>query len=122
MTQNQNSPTYMFVFRNPPCAVEPTPEQMQENFQKWMSWIAGMKTQGQYLGGQPLEDLGKVLRGPRGGSVTDGPFAEAKEIVSGYMLIKADSFEHAAIIAKDCPVYENAGSVEVRQIMPIPMP
>lgn len=122
MTQNQNSPTYMFVFRNPPCTVEPTPEQMQQNFQKWMSWIAGMKAKDQYLGGQPLEEIGKVLRSPRGGSVTDGPFAEAKEIVSGYMLIKADSFEHAATIAKDCPVYDNAGSVEVRQIMPIPMP
>lgn len=125
MTQNQKPPTYMFVIRNPgasACPTEPTPEQMQQSFEKWMSWIAGMKSKSQYLAGDPLEEVGRVLRGPRGGSVTDGPFAEAKEVVSGYMLIKADSLGHAATIAKDCPIYdETGGSVEIRQIRLIPM-
>lgn len=111
----------MFVFRNAADLPEPTPEQMQQSFEKWMSWIAGMKAQGQYLAGEPLEEHGKVLRGPRGTKVTDGPFVEAKEIVAGYMLIKADSFEHASAIARDCPGFETGGSVEVRQIMPIPV-
>ncbi len=115
------TPTYMFVFRNPHGMDDCSPEEMQQLFQKWMTWIAGMKAKGQYLAGDPLEDTpAKVLRGPRGANVTDGPFAEAKEIVGGYMLIAAKSFADAVRISKGCPGYARDGSVEVRQLMPIP--
>jgi hypothetical protein len=116
---SQKAPNYLFVFRNQADLPDPSPEQMQQIFQKWMSWIQSMKEKGQYLGGDPLEDHGKVLRGPRGGKVIDGPFAEAKEVVAGYMLIAARDFAHATEIAKDCPGLDNGGTVEVRQIMPI---
>src|SRR4051812_43052815 len=115
------APVYLFVFRNPADMPDPTPEQMQQIFQKWMTWIAGMRAKGQYIAGDPLEDNpAKVLRGPRGGKVTDGPFAEAKEVVAGYMLIKATSFDDAVAISKDCPSLEYGGTVEVRQVMPVP--
>lgn len=116
----KTSPTYLFVFRSPADLPDPTPEQMQQSFQKWMGWIQGMKTRGQYIAGEPLEDVGKVLRGPRGKHVTDGPFAEAKEVVGGYMLIAAKSFAAAVKISKGCPGFAVGGSVEVRQIMPMP--
>jgi hypothetical protein len=116
------TPTYMFLFRNPADMPEASPEQMQQNFQKWMTWIQAMKAKGQYVAGEPLEDdPAKVLRGPRGAKVTDGPFAEAKEVVAGYMLIAAKNFAEAVKIAKDCPGYALGGTVEVRQIMPIPV-
>lgn len=114
------SPTYMFVFRGSGMS-EGSPEQMQAMFEKWMHWIQSMKSQGQYLAGDPLEDApAKVLRGPRGKTVTDGPYVEAKEIVGGYMLIKANSFDEAVAIAHDCPAFERGGNVEIRQLMPIP--
>lgn len=120
MSQNA-SPTYMFVFRSPADLADPSPEEMQQIYEKWMSWIRDMKAKDQYLAGDPLEDAGRVLRGPRGGQVTDGPFAEAKEVVAGYMLIKARTLEHAAEIARDCPGYARGGTVEVREVMPVHM-
>lgn len=114
--------TYMFVFRSPADLPDASPAEMQQNFQKWMTWIQNLKARGQYLAGEPLEDgPARLLRGPRGGKVTDGPFVEAKEIVCGYMLIAAASFDDAAAIAQDCPIYNRAGSTEVRQIIAIPV-
>jgi hypothetical protein len=48
--------------------------------------------------------------------ITDGPFAEGKEVVGGYFIVRAESLNQAAEIAKDCPIFESGGSVEVRSI------
>ena len=69
---------------------------------------------------QPLEAEGKVVKG-RGRAVTDGPFAEAKDLVGGYTLIEADSLAHAAQLASGCPILEFDGSVEIRPIMKMDM-
>ena len=47
----------------------------------------------------------------------DGPYAEAKEVIAGWLLIEADSLDEAVKIAADCPNVE-FGSVEVRQTVP----
>jgi len=112
----------MFVFRNSAAMGNMTPEEMQQSFQKWMAWIKTMKAKGQYLAGEPLEDEpAKVVRGPRGSRISDGPYAEAKEVVGGYMLIAAKNFKDAVRIAKACPGLARGGAVEVRQVMPIPV-
>ena len=49
--------------------------------------------------------------------ITDGPFAESKEIVGGYFIVKANSIDEAAAIAKGCPDFELGSSVEVREVM-----
>ena len=114
------TPTYMFLFRSSADTPTGTPEEMQAYFQKWMDWIGVMRKKGQYLSGEPLEDQpGRVLRGPRGAKTSDGPFAEAKEVVGGFMLIKAKTLAEAAKIAKDCPGLAAGGSVEVREVMPM---
>jgi hypothetical protein len=120
MSQKNNPPSYMFVFRSPAGQPDPSPAEMQQYFQKWMTWIHAMKAKGQYLGGEPLEDTpAKVLRGPRGSKVSDGPFAEAKEVVGGFMLIAAKDFTEATEIARDCPGLAVGGTVEIRQVMPV---
>ena len=117
----KSSPTYMFIFRGAGDMSALSPEEMQQSFQKWMAWIARLRAKGQYLAGDPLEDApGRVLRGPRGAQVSDGPYAEAKEVVGGYMLIKARSFANAVKISRDCPGLLRGGCVEVRQLMPMP--
>lgn len=64
--------------------------------------------------GGPLKPGGKVLTSS---GVTDGPFAEAKEIVGGYMLVSAESFERALEIARESPALMMPGaSVEIREI------
>ena len=121
MSKKSVSPTYMFVFRGLGDMSSMTPEEMQQAFQKWKAWIAQMRAQGQYLAGDPLEDLpAKVVHGPRGTKVIDGPYAEAKEVVGGYMLIKAKSFAEAVKLSKACPGLLRGGCVEIRQLMPMP--
>ncbi len=121
MTQTSAAPTYLFVFRHPEDMPELTPEQMQQSYQKWADWIQSMRAQGQYLAGEPLEENpARLLRGARGAQNTDGPFAEAKEVIGGFMRITARDFAHAVEIARACPGLGTYTSVEVRQAKPLP--
>ena len=67
--------------------------------------------------GQPLAHppSGKTVRG-RDRVVTDGPYAEAKDLVSGTLVVEAASIEEAAELARGCPILELDGSVEVRPV------
>ncbi|WP_441238444.1 YciI family protein [Bradyrhizobium sp. 930_D9_N1_4] len=47
--------------------------------------------------------------------VTDGPFAEAKEVLGGYWMIEVDSREEAIAWAKKCPASTNE-VIEIRQV------
>ena len=47
--------------------------------------------------------------------VTDGPFAETKEVIAGFWIIQADSIEEAVEWAKRCPLPEH-GTIEIRQV------
>jgi hypothetical protein len=66
------------------------------------------------LGGNALQPTATATS-VRGDVVTDGPFAETKEVLGGYYLIDARDLDHALEIAKLCPA--RFGGVEVRPIM-----
>ena len=57
---------------------------------------------------------GKILAGRK--TVTDGPFAESKEAIGGFLIIQVDSLEQAVQIAEDCPGFKFGQTVEVRPI------
>ena len=61
------------------------------------------------LGAKVRLDKGKV-------TVTDGPFAEAKEIVAGLAIIQAKSKQEAILGAQDFMTIAGDGEVEVRQL------
>jgi hypothetical protein len=107
---------FMFIFTNNPNAPKATPEQMQANMQLWFAWIDKLKAKNIYVAGEALMPGGKIVKGKKA-IVTDGPFAESKEIVGGYFIVKADSLEAAAELAKDCPDLPQDGKVEVREVM-----
>jgi hypothetical protein len=88
---------------------------MQANMGKWTAWIEGLAKQGRFTGGQPLGREGKVMRGGKK-VITDGPFAEAKDVVGGYLIVKASSLDDATELARGCPIFEVDGLVEVRPI------
>lgn len=106
---------FVFLYRGgerPPSS----PEQVQQILQKWTTWFKDLSAKGHLVDrGQPLERNGKIVNGAR--MVTDGPFAEAKDVVGGYSLIKARDVAEAAELAKGCPILERGGGVEVRPIM-----
>jgi hypothetical protein len=117
---NTEKTQFLFLFRHLESAPDRTPEEMQQIFGKWMAWMKSMKAKGQFVGGERLEDAGKVVRSPRGASVTDGPYAEAKEILGGFVIVEAGSLAEATEIAKGCPGLEYQTTVEVRQIENLP--
>ena len=94
-----------------------SPERMQQRMQRWMSWLKDLTEKGHIKDrGQPLERAGKLVAGKHK-TVTDGPFAEAKDVVGGYTLIEASNLEQAVELSKDCPIFEFDGAVEVRPVM-----
>lgn len=114
---------YVLLYRNTPEATNEamgTPEKARASMVKWRAWMDDMNAKGQLKDvGLPLHATGRVVRGP-GKSVTDGPYAETKEIVGGFSIIEARDFAHAAEIASRCPILERGGSVEVRPVRPLP--
>ena len=98
-----------------------SPEQMQRTMEKWTTWFKELSAKGHIKDiGHPLEFAGKVVKGKQK-TVTDGPFAEAKDLVGGFTLIEARDLEQAAELSKGCPILEVGGSVEVRPIQKLNM-
>lgn len=94
---------------------QPSPEQMQVYMQMYREWVGGIAAQGKFVKGVGLSTEGRVVKTE--GVVTDGPFAEVKESIAGFIAVKADSFEEALSMAKECPILGGAGnSVEVRKV------
>ncbi len=98
-----------------------SPERAQQMMQKWMAWFKELNEKGHIKDrGQPLERAGKLVKGKQK-TVTDGPFAEAKDVVGGYTLIQARDLEQAVELSKGCPIFEAEGAVEVRPVMKLNM-
>lgn len=108
---------FMFIFlRADYTNLNFSPEQIQGQMQKWFAWVEELKSKGIYVDGKPLTPTGKTVQG-KTPVVTDGPFAETKELVGGYFIIKAASIDEAAELAKKYPDFELGGAVEVREVM-----
>jgi hypothetical protein len=105
---------FMFVYRGgSEDYAKMTPQEIQDNMQKWSNWIAEGFQKGWMLdAGDALTEEGRVVKSKT--VVTDGPFVESKEIVGGYSIVKADSIDQAAELAKGCPGLGTGGIVEVR--------
>jgi len=98
-----------------------SPEKAQQMMQKWMAWLKELTEKGHIKDqGQPLERTGKLVKGKQK-TVTDGPFAEAQDIVGGYTLIEARDLGQAVELSKGCPIFEADGAVEVRPVMKMNM-
>ena len=109
--------TYLFRGRN----TSQSPEEMQQHLGKWLTWMKELGAKGHIREqGHPLERTGKVVQG-NAKTVIDGPYAEAKDVVGGFMVIEAKDLTDAAEISKGCPILEVGGSVEVRPVQKLDM-
>lgn len=109
--------TYLFRGRE----TNASPEQMQKTMEKWVLWFKELSAKGLLKdAGHPLEPSGKVVTGKQK-AVHDGPYAESKDVVGGYVVIEARDIDHAVELSKGCPILEAGGSVEVRQIQKLNM-
>ena len=100
-----------------------SPEARQQNIQKWMVWFKDLGDKGHVKSiGQPLERTGKLVKGKQK-AITDGPFAEAKELVGGFALIQTQSREEAVEFTKTFMNIAGDGETEIRQLYDAsPMP
>jgi len=110
---------FVMIFRNDSFPkVELTPDGMMTVTKEWENWIGGIAAQNKLVSiGNRLADSGCTVKS--GNVITNGPFVEIKEIVGGFSIIRAESVEEAAEIAKGCPVLKIGGSVEIRDIVPM---
>lgn len=92
-----------------------SPSELQAHVEKWYRWSDELARQGRCNTGTALDNPGAAVRG-RERVVTDGPYAESKDLVTGSMVFEAASLEDAIDVARGCPTYEFGGSVEVRPV------
>ena len=106
---------YLLIQRGPCGQPEqaPSPEQMQEMYAVFSAWSEKFKDNIVDMGGK-LDSGGKILTAT---GVTDGPFMETKEIVGGFMIVSADSYEKALEVARESPGLMMPGSsIEIREM------
>jgi hypothetical protein len=105
---------FLLIQRSTPGRTErPSPAQMQEMYAAFSAWKDKFKDNILDMGGK-LASEGKVVTAA---GVMDGPLVETKEVIGGYMLVAAASFERAIEVARECPgVIRPGSSVEIREI------
>jgi hypothetical protein len=116
MTIPTTTPEYLLLFRGTDWDQGLSPEEIQNVMSRWIAWFDRLTEQGKARAGQPLTDKGKVISGKKGQTVLDGPFAESKETVAGYILLQANTLEEAVEMAKECPGLDYGLTVEVRLV------
>ena len=108
---------FALIFRLKDLAdFKPSPEQMQER----MNWLADIAAQNKLVdkGNTLLPAPGSAKTVKPGNVITDGPYTEIKEFISGYVIVKADTIDEAVEMAKTNPVFDQVGgNIEVREVL-----
>lgn len=108
-------PKYLFLFRDSTTPrPQPSPEEMQALQSAWYAWMQKYKSA--IVGGDGLKPGGRVVKA---GVVTDGPYAEAKEVIASFSMIQADNYDAAVAIAKAVPGQDtgkDCHTIEIREL------
>jgi hypothetical protein len=94
-----------------------SPTEMQQIIERYTAWFGQLAASGRLQLGKKLKDEGGLQLRRKGGAVvaSDGPFAEAKDVVSGVFVFRAQDYADAKSVLADCPHYEY-GWMELRAI------
>jgi hypothetical protein len=107
---------FALIFRlNDTSDFKPSPEQMQERM-NWLGHIAAqnkLADKGNTL--LPIPGSAKTVRPDN--VVTDGPYTEIKEFISGYIIVRVENIEEAVELAKSNPIFKIGGNIEVREVL-----
>lgn len=113
-----NRTPYILFFRNsgPETHEHLSADERQELMTRWNAWYDDLAADGKAVEGTPLELETRIVSGPRGERVVDGPFAEAKEAIGGYVLLMVNDLEEATEIAQRHPGLSSGLEIEVRRL------
>jgi hypothetical protein len=108
----------LLLHENPSAFAGLGAEEMRTVIGKYVAWGEKLRSDGKFVSSHKLKEEGgrHMIAGERGTLVTDGPFAEAKEVLGGYFIVEASSYDEAVEIARGCPHLDYGGRIEVRQI------
>ena len=107
---------FMLIFRLKDIAdFKPTPEQLQER----LNWLAGIAAQNKLVdqGNSLLPFTGSAKTVHPENVVTDGPYTEIKEFIVGYVIVRTGTIEEAVEMAKENPVFQLGGNIEIRELV-----
>jgi hypothetical protein len=124
---------YLFLkhYRGAPASVNDvpmdrwTPAEIDAHMQYMQDCADRLKESGEFVDSQALSADGAWVRSDGEGKppVTDGPFAETKDLIAGFMIIDVDSYERAVELAGELSAAPGAGGrpihewLEVRPFM-----
>ncbi|MBX2817932.1 MAG: hypothetical protein KTR24_18135 [Saprospiraceae bacterium] len=94
---------------------EMSPEEIGRRMQKWNQWVEELQKDNLFLDGRALKNAATQVHNADS-LATDGPFVETKELITGYLVVKANDIEHAKSLTHAYPDYDLGGRVEIREI------
>ena len=92
---------------------KPSLAQLQER----MAWLAGLAAQNKLVNKGNTLSVTEAKTVHADHVVTDGPYTEIKEFVSGYLIVRAETIEEAVELAKTNPIFKVGGSIEIREVV-----
>ena len=114
-------PKFILILHEGPDAfpADISPDQIQAIIQRYVAWRAKVQQNGRKVEGHKLtEGQGRVMKGSAGSAkVTDGPYAEAREVIGGLFIVEANTYEEVVALSQDCPHLE-FGTIEIREVEP----
>lgn len=112
-TKNQ----YLLPFSGTEWYSRLSAEEVQEVINQSKGWFEGLMASGKAKAAQALERRGATISGKNARVLSDGPFAETKEALGGYLLLEVGSFEEAVAIAKTSPALQYGSTIDVRPLL-----
>jgi hypothetical protein len=113
-------PSYLLLFRNTGQEnyAHLTPQERDAATARWNDWFVPLVKAGKAVEGQPLEERTRLVTAPGRAGVTDGPFAETREAIGGYVKLRVDTLDEATTIAQTHPGLDFGLRIEVRELTP----
>lgn len=109
---------FILFFRNsgPETHAHLSADERQQLMTRWNAWYDDLAAEGKAIAGTPLELETRIVSGARGERVVDGPFAETKEAIGGYVMLMVNDLDEATAIAQAHPGLPYGLQIEVRRL------
>ena len=112
-------PNFLLMLHETPAdSIALSAAELHEIIAAHQAWAGRLAAAGQLVGGEKLtDDGGRHLRLKNGQPLaTDGPYAEAHDVIGGIFIVKAESDAMAEELAQSCPHLHGSQWIEIRRI------